>query len=734
MVEIGAAGSFKDVPRHATAAAIRHAGFLLKRRIACYCALIVFAIGALVMTVVLEQRNSAVKRAQGNAANLSAAFEEQVRRVIDNVSGAMDLLTQRIQTEGPAFDLTEWTRRIPELAASTVHVSIIGADGKLAATTLGASPAPVDLSDREHFAVHRDNANSGLHVGKPVRGRISGQLTIQVTKRLEMPGGAFAGVLVFSLNPEFLTSLHRKVDLGDTGSIALVGKDGVIRARFTATQGLDSAVIGSSIAGSAAVIGALSSPSGTRIGASPVDGVTRILSWRTVAGYPLIVVVGLGKAEALAAANLHAKLVLVLGAAALALPLIMVVMLSREITRRGDREIALHTEDKKLRAANESLTLQHGALVATSAELASERIKLQEANAELMLAKQRAEEASGAKTSFLATMSHELRTPLNAIIGFSEIIRDRLFGEDLLRYSDCAADIQGSGVHLLNIINGVLDVAKIEAGKFILSEDVMRLDAIVAASLLAVTPQAANGQVELIVDLPVDGTRIRCDETRFKQILINLLANAIKFTQPGGSVTLRAQHEAQGGINLSISDTGIGMSQEEIGSAFELFRQVDNRLARGFEGSGLGLPLAVQLAKLHGATLELESTPNVGTAVWLRMPAERVISANPSTFSTVEERAAERRAAQRNPTKRVVFVYFHQTCFQTYTVDLSETGLCIEKVAGLGQGDKVRLDLGGHVAEGIVIWQSANHIGLKFVEQRPEPAERQEWRLLHSAA
>ncbi len=715
----------------AIAKSICLSGRQLKRRIIAFCALIALAITALVGAVVVEQRRVAIQRAESDAANLSAAFEEQVRRVMDNVSGAMDLLRQRIETEGAAFDLSEWTRQVPELAASTVQVGLIDADGMLVSTTLDPHPKPINLSDREHFRVHRDNPNLGMFISKPVRGRVSNIVTLQATKRLAKPDGSFGGVLVFSLNPEFLTGLHKRVNLGMSGITALVGKDGIIRARFTAVPDNDGSRIGMAIPDARSVIDSAHMESGSYTSASKVDGVARLYHWNAVAGYPLIVVVGLGKAEALAAANRHAELVLALGAIAIALPLFMVLMLNREIDRRVDREIALQQESKKLRDVNEDLVAQRGELLSTSTELASERLKLQDTNAKLEFAKREAEEASRAKSSFLANMSHELRTPLNAIIGFAEIIRDRIFADDLARYADCAADIQVSGVHLLNIINDVLDVAKIEAGKFTLAEEIAGLDDMISAALLAVRPQAAAGHINLVVDLPADGTLLRCDETKFKQIVINLLSNAIKFTPPAGLVTLRCQHLADGRLALGVTDTGIGMTEEEVASALELFHQVDNRLARRYEGTGLGLPLAVQLAELHGATVSVESTPNIGTAVLVSIPAERVVSSEGDPAAIND---ADRRTAPRDPISHVVFVHSEQQRFETRMVDLSETGVRIERVAELAQGDRVRVDLGTQVAEGIVVWQNQSHIGLKFIKSGPSDERRNPWPPLNDAA
>ena len=249
-------------------------------------------------------------------------------------------------------------------------------------------------------------------------------------------------------------------------------------------------------------------------------------------------------------------------------------------------------------------------------------------NSKLMLAQQQSDAASRAKSAFLANMSHELRTPLNAIIGFSEIIRDRLFGPASPAYFEYAGDINNAGHHLLAIVNDVLDIAKIEAGKVEFSEGEADLGAILNASLRAVKTQAKSGNVRILKEYPQEGIKVRCDEVRLRQVFINVLSNAVKFTPAGGHIEIGAALEESGGLCIAIRDTGIGMTAAEIDAAFEKFRQIDNSLTKRFEGTGLGLPLAKQLAELHGGTVEVSSEPGVGTEVRIRLPAFRVESAN----------------------------------------------------------------------------------------------------------
>jgi signal transduction histidine kinase len=246
-------------------------------------------------------------------------------------------------------------------------------------------------------------------------------------------------------------------------------------------------------------------------------------------------------------------------------------------------------------------------------------------NTELMLAKSRAEEASRAKSAFLANMSHELRTPLNAILGFSEIIRDKMFGKDADRYSNYAADIYRSGEHLLNIVNEVLDVTLIEAGRLELHEEQCPAGALLNECLVSVERQALIGGVTLASNAADLTATLVGDRTKLKQIFLNLLANAIKFTPECGSISIFAHPTINGGIRITVRDTGIGMTKEEARRALELFHQVDGSLSRKYQGTGLGLPLAVRYAKLHGGTLKIKSVPGKGTSVMVTFPSYRVI-------------------------------------------------------------------------------------------------------------
>ncbi|MDE2029623.1 MAG: hypothetical protein KGI97_03560 [Alphaproteobacteria bacterium] len=247
--------------------------------------------------------------------------------------------------------------------------------------------------------------------------------------------------------------------------------------------------------------------------------------------------------------------------------------------------------------------------------------------AELRRAKEQADFANRSKSEFLANMSHELRTPLNAIIGFAEIIKDQMFGPvGSAQYVEYANDIYDSGQLLLSLINDILDMSKIEAGKRQLQETTMNMDAIAQSVVRLVAARAKEGKVRLNIHVPRDLPTLRGEERAMKQILTNLLTNAIKFTPEGGSVTLSEMIDDKGRMKIAVIDSGIGIAPADIEVALTPFGQIESALSRKHQGSGLGLPLTKALVELHGGALDLHSELGNGTTVTLTFPAARLSS------------------------------------------------------------------------------------------------------------
>ncbi|HEV2012183.1 MAG TPA: GAF domain-containing sensor histidine kinase [Candidatus Limnocylindria bacterium] len=235
------------------------------------------------------------------------------------------------------------------------------------------------------------------------------------------------------------------------------------------------------------------------------------------------------------------------------------------------------------------------------------------------------EVASKHKSEFLANMSHELRTPLNAIIGFADVLGQRMFGELNEKQSDYLGDIGTSGRHLLDLVNQILDLSKVEAGRMDLDPSAFSPAETIRASLAFIRERAAAHRIEVAAEIPADLPTVTADERKIRQVLLNLLSNAVKFTPDGGRIGIAAR-AADGELEISVKDTGIGIPVEDQPAVFEEFRQVGQRSDRSREGTGLGLTLAKRFVELHGGRIWVESAVGTGSTFSFAIPVERPVT------------------------------------------------------------------------------------------------------------
>ncbi len=298
-------------------------------------------------------------------------------------------------------------------------------------------------------------------------------------------------------------------------------------------------------------------------------------------------------------------------------PVLAVVDAAREVAA-GKHQVRVETEKRAIPQEFRMLTQSFNAMAESLDQFANTR------NAALT----EAESANRAKTEFLSNMSHELRTPLNAIIGFTDIMREKIFGElGHPRYAEYAEDISHSGRHLLSIINELLDLSKIDAGQTVLDEHPFDIGRTLKSCAQMVARGETGPEDRIRVDTAEHLPRFNGDERLIKQIILNLLSNSDKFTPEGGQINASAKVADNGGINIHIHDTGCGIATNDIDSVLEPFGQVRSDRHHTNEGTGLGLPISRGLTELHGGEFTLESELNAGTSVTLSFPPERTITA-----------------------------------------------------------------------------------------------------------
>ena len=542
---------------------------------------------------ILQSRNNAYHTAQIEASNLSQILSDNLTNTIESIDfGILAVLDELNDQEKKG--IVDQARILDVIAKqdqrnpSAVGFRIFGPDGKrkFAVSTINSREA--DLSDREDFKYLRDTPDAGLYVSKPVFGITAQQWIIVVARRITHADGSFGGTVYGPIPIKKLTQVFSKLNLGADGAVALYHQSLSLAARFPDDPEIQTKIGTNTINQTSRQF----VQSGQREGAfnfvAALDGVKRTGHIRKVGPYPYFVQVGLAETDFLK---------------------------------------ELHNDALRVELAAGLMIL----IIITGMALVRQSVKRDAEIAQAQQAEAAAQAASQAKTMFLSSMSHELRTPINAISNYCALIKEDAIELGANHLVDDLSKIESACAHLLTIVNDILDIAKIEAGKmdfFIAKVDLA--DLIASVENIAQTLAPKNGNKFFLV---IEGELgdMTTDDTKLRQSLLNLISNALKFTR-SGTVKLHVRaNDTQ--IDFSVTDTGIGIKRDQLKLLFQPFVQADARIAHRFGGTGLGLSLTRTFVEQLGGTIGVQSTFGLGSTFTITLPRHTIKESPPGTAS-----------------------------------------------------------------------------------------------------
>lgn len=678
---------------------------------------------ALAVWTLVQSRHAALTEGERRVEGVALVLEQQADQMLATVEHLLDLTSASVRDHGltkpHARDLEPMiasaAERLPQLRA----VHFVDEHGRQRRIGAPLEAAHVEVSQKAFFQRHRADPSIELKLVDPEDHHAEGRRRLFMSRRLESALGAFAGVLLVEIDLDYLQQLYDRIQLTAGSSIGLVTMAGRLVVRFPHSEPRFDEDFSGLLNGRPP---AASEGAGSVV--SPVDGKVRLVGYRILSRYPLLVYASMPRAEVLAEWRANGFVYLSFAGALLGLVAFLAAQTVREIRQRRAAERSMRRSlvdlqrqkalvDAILAALPDGTQLFDGEqrmigwndrlfsilrvdrqdvfaapdpthrffeilarrgeygpgdiedLIRSRLEItrtterfqyirrladgrwmecrgqpipglgvlavyrditaeAEHEARMKAVQSSLEEARLDAERANRAKSEFLAGMSHELRTPLNAILGFSEVIGGLFFGRDAIdRYAEYGRDINSGATHLLALIDSLLDLAKIEAGRMELHEETGDVQDCVDRTLAMCRPVASAKDVDLVLG-GIPRIAFRADRQKVVQSLLNVVSNAIKFTPAGGRVTVSAAHRREG-LAFIVADTGIGIAEKDIPKVFEAFRQVESGRSMNAKGTGLGMPLTRHLIELHGGTVSLESEVGVGTTVTLTLPADRIV-------------------------------------------------------------------------------------------------------------